>query len=245
MRGATTRPAKDSTSLPLQTRAVGPVSASSAPSPFPMRPAATQRIQPVRIGSGTPLDSRVERASRVPRASAQIARVEGHSPRRSVRSLVATPRDSRATTVTDRANPSIWSNGVRAKPFGRMPFRIAQLRGRACRNEASGRFVGWDGVASRQYFPYILRCCDGRLYVGQTSDLAARVAAHNDGKGAAFTAARRPVSLIYFEGYSSRREAMERELQVKQRSAAKKSALVAGDLEQVHRSSQCRQRRCK
>jgi putative endonuclease len=100
-------------------------------------------------------------------------------------------------------------------------------------------------VASAQYFLYILRCCDGRLYVGQTSDLAARLAAHNDGKGAAFTAARRPVSLIYFEGYSSRREAMQRELQVKQWSAAKKSALVAGDLEQVHRLSRCRQRRCK
>lgn len=186
---------------------------------------------------------RVERASRVPRASSQIARVEGHSPRRSVRSLVTTARDSRATTVTDGANPSIWSNGLRASPSTACPFELPNyVVGRAATKQAAGLLVG-------TVWPQVSTSCTS-FAVATVGCMSARSRrsggrAQTTARGAAFTAARRPVSLIYFEGYSSRREAMERDLQVKQWSAAKKSALVAGDLEQVHRSSRCRQRRCK
>ena len=42
-------------------------------------------------------------------------------------------------------------------------------------------------------YTYLLRCADGTLYCGWTNHLAARVAAHNAGKGAKYTKARRPV----------------------------------------------------
>lgn len=57
-------------------------------------------------------------------------------------------------------------------------------------------------------YTYLLRCADGTLYCGWTNHLAARVAAHNAGKGAKYTKTRRPVVLAYYEEYATRSEAM-------------------------------------
>src|SRR5437588_447446 len=46
---------------------------------------------------------------------------------------------------------------------------------------------------------YILRCSDDSLYVGHTSNLEERLKVHNDGRGALWTASRRPVILVYWE----------------------------------------------
>ena len=64
-------------------------------------------------------------------------------------------------------------------------------------------------------YVYILRCVDNRLYVGHTDDLIARQCAHNEGVAAAFTAARRPVRIVYAEQYASLLTAMQREKQLK------------------------------
>lgn len=45
-------------------------------------------------------------------------------------------------------------------------------------------------------YTYLLRCCDGTLYCGWTNCLEKRVAAHNSGKGAKYTRARRPVAWL-------------------------------------------------
>ena len=45
-------------------------------------------------------------------------------------------------------------------------------------------------------YVYILRCADGTLYTGSTTDLDRRLAVHNSGKGAKYTRSRRPVELI-------------------------------------------------
>ena len=58
-------------------------------------------------------------------------------------------------------------------------------------------------------YTYLLRCADGTLYCGWTNHLAARVAAHNAGKGAKYTKARRPVVLAYYEEYATRSEAID------------------------------------
>ncbi len=77
---------------------------------------------------------------------------------------------------------------------------------------------------------YILRCADGGLYVGSTSDVVARVARHQDGTASQYTASRRPVQLIYVERSRSMTAAVQRERQIKRWTRAKKEALVAGDL---------------
>ena len=82
-------------------------------------------------------------------------------------------------------------------------------------------------------FTYIVRCADDALYVGYTEDLAARERVHNDGKGAAFTARRRPVRIIYAEEYPSVERAMARERQLKRWSREKKEALIRNERSSV------------
>jgi predicted GIY-YIG superfamily endonuclease len=76
---------------------------------------------------------------------------------------------------------------------------------------------------------YILRCADGSYYVGHTRHVNQRVAVHQAGEGAKWTAARRPVQLVYQEPLESEAVAMRREKQIKHWSRAKKTALIAGD----------------
>jgi putative endonuclease len=76
------------------------------------------------------------------------------------------------------------------------------------------------------HFVYIVRCADDTLYTGYARDPRARVAAHNRGRGAKYTAGRRPVRLVYAESCKSVGEALSREYALKQRSRAQKEALI-------------------
>ena len=78
-------------------------------------------------------------------------------------------------------------------------------------------------------FVYILRCGDGSLYTGYTTDLDARLKKHNDGKGAKYTRSRLPVALVYFEEYATQSEARSREGKIKQLTRAEKLALIEGE----------------
>ena len=75
-------------------------------------------------------------------------------------------------------------------------------------------------------FVYILRCADGTLYTGWTNDLDRRVRAHNEGRGAKYTAGRRPVTLVYSESLDSRSAAQMREAEIKRWTRAEKDALI-------------------
>ena len=75
-------------------------------------------------------------------------------------------------------------------------------------------------------YTYILKCKDGSLYTGWTNDLEQRVAAHNTGKGAKYTKARRPVELVYFEEFETIEQAMKREYAIKQMARKDKLELV-------------------
>lgn len=79
------------------------------------------------------------------------------------------------------------------------------------------------------FWVYILLCADGRFYVGQASDLKERIARHNAGRGAAFTAVRLPVKLVFAEQCTTASAAAVREMQIKKWSHAKKAALSHGD----------------
>ena len=75
-------------------------------------------------------------------------------------------------------------------------------------------------------YTYILKCKDGSLYTGWTNDLEQRVAAHNTGKGAKYTKARRPVELVYFEEFETKEQARKREYAIKQMARKDKLELV-------------------
>ena len=76
-------------------------------------------------------------------------------------------------------------------------------------------------------YTYMVRCADQTLYTGWTNDLEQRMAAHNSGHGAKYTKSRRPVTLVYYEVFEDRRDAMRREYAIKQLSKKEKEQLVA------------------
>lgn len=76
------------------------------------------------------------------------------------------------------------------------------------------------------WWVYILECSDGSLYTGATNDINKRQQKHNQGKGAKYTAGRRPVSLVYFERHADRSSALKREYQLKQLSRDQKTEMV-------------------
>jgi putative endonuclease len=77
-------------------------------------------------------------------------------------------------------------------------------------------------------FVYLLRCADGTLYCGWTTDLDRRVAAHDGGRGARYTRGRGPVALAAAWRAPDRSAAMRLELAVKRLPRARKDALIAG-----------------
>ena len=93
------------------------------------------------------------------------------------------------------------------------------------------------------FWVYLLRCADDSLYVGHTDDLERRICEHGAGALGGYTAARRPVTLVYAQEFPTRDEALCRERQVKNWSHAKKEALVRRDWEELSRLSRGRDRR--
>ena len=83
-------------------------------------------------------------------------------------------------------------------------------------------------MTDREWFFYILRCRDGSLYSGITTDLEARLRAHNRGTGAKYTSGRRPVTLVYSEKCDNASEARKREAEIKGWAKTKKENLVKG-----------------
>lgn len=63
---------------------------------------------------------------------------------------------------------------------------------------------------------YILRCGDGSLYTGITTDVEKRLEAHRRGRGAKYTRGRTPLELVYREECGSHSDALKREWQLKQ-----------------------------
>ncbi len=73
---------------------------------------------------------------------------------------------------------------------------------------------------------YILRCGDGSLYTGATTDLPRRFARHSAGKGAAYTRSRLPLKLVFFEKAEDRSSALKREAALKKLTRKMKLALL-------------------
>ena len=78
------------------------------------------------------------------------------------------------------------------------------------------------------YFVYIVKCTDNTFYTGIATELERRIEEHNGSdKGAKYTRARRPVSLVYSEEYPDRSSASKREYEIKKKmSRAEKLKLI-------------------
>ncbi len=80
-----------------------------------------------------------------------------------------------------------------------------------------------------QYYVYILRCADGTLYTGKTTDVAKRLRQHNGeiAGGAKYTSGRGPGKIVHIETYNTITEALGREAEIKRLSKNEKEELLA------------------
>jgi putative endonuclease len=75
-------------------------------------------------------------------------------------------------------------------------------------------------------FVYLLRCADGTLYCGWSTDLERRVTQHQSGVASRYTRARRPVELVWSAECEDRSAALREEARIKRLTRAEKRALI-------------------
>ena len=84
---------------------------------------------------------------------------------------------------------------------------------------------------------YIVECSDRSYYTGCTTNLAKRISEHSAGIIASYTAARRPVKLLWSQEFSEIRYAIDAERMIKKWTRVKKEALMRGDFQLLHELS--------
>ncbi len=77
-------------------------------------------------------------------------------------------------------------------------------------------------AAQKNWFVYLIECVDGSLYTGITVDLAARFAAHQDGRGARYMRLHPPLRMLAAEAHPDRSSASKAEYRIKRMAAAEK-----------------------
>jgi putative endonuclease len=74
-------------------------------------------------------------------------------------------------------------------------------------------------------FVYLLRCADGTLYCGWSTDPERRLRQHQSGTASRYTRTRLPVELVYTREFETRSEAMREEIRIKRLNPAEKRRL--------------------
>src|SRR5262249_20603832 len=93
---------------------------------------------------------------------------------------------------------------------------------KSARKSRNGRV----GQAAR-WWVYVLRCADGTLYTGITTNHDRRLGQHNAGTASKYTRCRRPVTIVYRQAHPSRGAALRREAAIKALSRREKETLIA------------------
>lgn len=76
------------------------------------------------------------------------------------------------------------------------------------------------------WYVYILRCADGSLYTGSTTDVARRFAQHQSGRGAKYTRSHPPLEVAYWEATPDKGAAFSREAAIKGLTHRQKERLI-------------------
>jgi putative endonuclease len=89
-------------------------------------------------------------------------------------------------------------------------------------------------------YVYILRCSDGVYYTGVTNNPQRRLLEHNAGRNeTAFTYRRRPVEMLYCEGFTDFDFAILWEKKIKDWSKKKKEALIKENWDELKTAAVC------
>jgi putative endonuclease len=79
------------------------------------------------------------------------------------------------------------------------------------------------------WYLYLVRCNDGSLYTGISTDVARRIEAHSSDRGARRLRGRGPLELVYSHPLRDRSQAQRVEHRVKRLSRDAKERLVRGE----------------
>jgi predicted GIY-YIG superfamily endonuclease len=85
---------------------------------------------------------------------------------------------------------------------------------------------GMNNSGGKNWTVYILRCGDGSLYTGIAKDVQARVKQHSEGRGAAYTRTRLPITLLHQQEGLTHSEALIREAKIKAMPRSKKEEII-------------------
>jgi putative endonuclease len=83
-----------------------------------------------------------------------------------------------------------------------------------------------DPKPTAEWVVYVVRCADGSLYTGVSTDAARRCRQHNAGTASRYTRSRRPVRIVYKEVVPDRSSALKREAAIKALTRREKLALI-------------------
>lgn len=78
---------------------------------------------------------------------------------------------------------------------------------------------------------YLVRCADGSLYTGISTDVQRRFDAHQNNRGARRLRGRGPLTLVFSQAIGDRSEAQRVEYRVKQLSKPEKERLIRGEVD--------------
>ncbi len=85
--------------------------------------------------------------------------------------------------------------------------------------------------APAEWFIYLIRCRNGHLYTGISTDITRRFGAHQAGKGAKYLRGKGPLELVYQKKIGTRSEALKAEIMVKSMSRPAKLAMICDGLQ--------------
>ena len=143
----------------------------------------------------------------------------GYLPAARLARHLATGRWRRDADARARDVPGAAGDGAR------LALRVRTVaRDRAGR---AGRRRRMTRAGSGAWFVYVARCADGTLYVGITLDVAARIAAHDAGRGARYTRGRGPLAVLATRRCRVKGDALRLELALKRLARDEKLALCA------------------
>ena len=100
-------------------------------------------------------------------------------------------------------------------------------RTRVAAHQTQDQDSGKSSADQKPWYVYIVRCNDGTLYTGITTDTDRRIEEHNhSSRGASYTRGRRPVQIVYRQTEYDRSAASQHEWKIKQLSRRRKESLI-------------------
>ena len=82
-----------------------------------------------------------------------------------------------------------------------------------------------------EWYVYMVRCRDGKLYTGIATDIERRIAEHRAGKGAKYLRGRAPLKLVFRSRIGSRSLALKIEQAIKKLPKSRKETIIESGMD--------------